>query len=64
MKTITVHETTPRRDTAAMDALAKIQALLGAAQFLTYNDEEQAVMFELLSIAEEVAIRGMGGKHE
>lgn len=49
--------TTSQKEMNAVDALAKIRALLGAAQFLTSGDDEREAMLELLGLAEDVAVR-------
>lgn len=42
---------------SAVDALAKIKAILSAARFLTSDGNERDVQVDLLDIAEEVATR-------
>ena len=48
-------------DIDAIDALVKIRAILVAAGLLTANSDETALMYELLSAAEDVATRVLEG---
>lgn len=45
----------------AIDALAKVRALLAAATYLTANSKEKELMCELMHTAEEVATRVLEG---
>mgnify|MGYP000880619163 CR=1 FL=1 len=45
------------QESAALDALTKISALLNAAQWLTSTEEESSLMLELVGVAEDVATR-------
>ena len=48
-------------DIDAIDALVKIRTMLAAAGLLTANSDETALMYELLSAAEDVATRALEG---
>lgn len=48
-----------KNEITAVDALAKIVALLNAAQLLTSTKEESALMLEIIGAAEDVAQRAL-----
>jgi len=48
----------------AINALAKIQALAAAAGYLTSNQREEQLCFELIEMIEEIAQRGVEAENE